>query len=328
MIVLQSLASVLAEPLFGCLKPFGGRSLPQRERDRVRENRYNENPLSVYKEGRLSSDSWILAPRVGSKFCPPHPKSTLLHPNATVALGCETLHWVATALSRSHSTGSIASDILESKAFQARQTEDKPRQTKKLSSGRVALGCRILCFLCCLLFKASQKRSKLQNEPNFQIKPIKPKLNRFFKMQPYATLHLSYLTTSSSSMRSLKAIQAYSRSFKAFEPFGETARRICSASRNIGRAATERAGANESIQALKKIVIFSSRPFWPSSILYLPSSRPTFVTPFVAYCRVLSSNLGYCRPLPPGGSPAITYHLSTTNGPPPQKKPVAVHEKM
>jgi hypothetical protein len=75
----------------------------------------------------------------------------------------------------------------------------------------------------------SQKNPLLQNEPNFKIKPIKPKLNRFFKMQPYATLDLGCLTSSSSSLRSAKVIQAYSRSFKA-------------------------------IQALKKIVIFLSAP--------------------------------------------------------------------
>ena len=108
-----------------------------------------------------------------------------------------------------------------------KQTENKPRQTKKLSLGRVALGCRILCFLRCPLFKTRfrfpsrrKKRSKLQNEPNFQIKPIKPKLNRFFKMQPYATLDLSCeqgagtWSLSGACNLHLKAIQAYSRSFK------------------------------------------------------------------------------------------------------------------
>ena len=53
-----------------------------------------------------------------------------------------------------------------------------------------------------------------------------------------------------------KAIQAYSRSFKGIRADWESARRIGSAPRNLGRTATERAGANESIQALKKIVIF------------------------------------------------------------------------
>ena len=72
-----------------------------------------------------------------------------------------------------------------------KQTENKVQQTKKLNPGRVALGCRIRCFLRCLLFQVSQKRSKLQNEPNFKIKPIKLRLNRFLKMQPYATLDLS-----------------------------------------------------------------------------------------------------------------------------------------
>ena len=100
----------------------------------------------------------------------PQPKSTLLHPNATVALGCETLHWVATGLSRHQIAGSTTSDPLEFKGVQGGQTEIKPRQTKKLNSGRVALGCRILCFLRCLLFNVSQKRSKLQNEPNFVLK--------------------------------------------------------------------------------------------------------------------------------------------------------------
>ena len=126
----------------------------------------------------------------------PHSNSTLVPPNTTVALGCETLYWVATGLSRPQIAGLNASNPLEFKAFQLGQTEIKPRQTKKLNSGRVGLGCGILCFLHCLLFKArfrlpsAEKRSKLQNEPNFQIKPIKPKLNRFLKMQPYATLHL------------------------------------------------------------------------------------------------------------------------------------------
>ena len=69
------------------------------------------------------------------------------HPNATVALRCETLHWVATGLSHHQITGSTASNRLGFKGFQARQTEVKPRQTKKLNSGRVALGCRILSFL-------------------------------------------------------------------------------------------------------------------------------------------------------------------------------------
>ena len=95
------------------------------------------------------------------------------------------LHWVATGLLRPQIAGSIAPNPLEFKCVFWRQTENKPRQAKKLNSGRVALGCRILCFLCCLLFQASQKKPQLQNEPNFK---IKPKLNRFFKMQPNATL--------------------------------------------------------------------------------------------------------------------------------------------
>ena len=65
----------------------------------------------------------------------------------------------------------------------------------------------------------SQKNPLLQNEPNFKIKPIKPKLNRFFKMQPYATLDLGCLTSSSSSLRSAKVIQAYSSLFKVIQGY-------------------------------------------------------------------------------------------------------------
>ena len=203
----------------------------------VRLSRQNITRVDAFWPEILSALASLC--RGGKKFAPfdiaaPHPKSPLLHPNATVALGCETLHWVAAGLPRHQIALSIRSNPLKFKGFQGSQTEVRPRQTRKLISGRVALGCRILSFPRCLLFQESQKRSKLQNEPNFKIKPIKPKLNRFLKMQPYATLDVRCLT-SSSSLCPADVIQAYSRSIKPIQ----------------GQSRLFKV-----IQALKKIVIF------------------------------------------------------------------------
>jgi hypothetical protein len=120
-------------------------------------------------------------------------------------------------------------------------------------------------------------------------------------MQPYATLPLGCLT--SSSLYSAKGIRAD----------WESARRIGSAPRNLGRRATERAGASESIQALKKIVIFrGTLRVAPQFIIHhskfsiLPAIFKPHLTPIHA-CSLLLTPI---QDPPPGG---VFSQLSTIN---------------
>jgi hypothetical protein len=138
---------------------------------------------------------------------------------------------------------------------------------------RVALGCRILCFLRCLLFKESQKRSKWQNEPNCALEEI---------------LVSSFLCC-------LKLVKLTPH-LTPFEPFGKRREEYGGA---IGRMATE------SIHALKKIVVFSQHPeaalpfiIHHSKFNILPSVFTPHLTAINAYSRLITL---IQAPPPPGG---------------------------
>jgi hypothetical protein len=122
MIVFQSLACALIGPSFGYRTIMVG-------------TRCCASKLMLCCPRLKNSDHSVYSVKKNPIATPPHPI-------ATVALGCETLHWVAPAPKRHPQAGLTASHTREFQGHSRRQTKIKPRQTKKTDARKGCIGLR------------------------------------------------------------------------------------------------------------------------------------------------------------------------------------------